>query len=34
MRDPAVAKSVEQSLVHEAEQEARQQQWLKSRGKP
>jgi creatinine amidohydrolase len=34
MRDPEVAKSVEQSLVHEAEREARQQQWLKSRGKP
>jgi creatinine amidohydrolase/Fe(II)-dependent formamide hydrolase-like protein len=34
MKDPAVAKVVEESLAHEAEQEARQQQWLKSRGTP
>ena len=34
LKDPAVAKVVEESLGHEAAQEARQQQWLKSRGKP
>jgi creatinine amidohydrolase len=33
LKDAAVAKSVEDSLAHEAEQEARQQQWLKARGK-
>lgn len=34
VKDPAVAQSVADSLAHEAQQEARQQQWLKSRAKP
>jgi creatinine amidohydrolase/Fe(II)-dependent formamide hydrolase-like protein len=34
VKDPALAKSVEDMTAHEAAQEARQQQWLKSRAKP
>jgi creatinine amidohydrolase/Fe(II)-dependent formamide hydrolase-like protein len=34
LKDPAVAKVVEDSLAREAAQEARQQQWLRSRAKP
>jgi creatinine amidohydrolase len=34
LKDPAIAKVIEGSLAEQAAQEARQQQWLKSRGKP
>ncbi|HET9315256.1 MAG TPA: creatininase family protein [Vicinamibacteria bacterium] len=34
LKDPAIAKVIEGARAREAEQEARQQQWLKSRGKP
>jgi creatinine amidohydrolase/Fe(II)-dependent formamide hydrolase-like protein len=33
LKDPAIARVIEDSLTREAEQEARQQQWLKSRAK-
>lgn len=34
LKDPAIAKVIEDARAREAEQEARQQQWLKSRAKP
>ena len=34
LKDPAIARVIEGARTREAEQEARQQQWLRSRGKP